>query len=163
MNGQQLYQWLLGIERPWRVREVVLVQDGEEAPGWHDLPAVRSGVVEVRVEHVGTALCPKCGARGAKHDGREDSWRRWYDWAVRSRLPAMVAVARMVKRHWDGIINAATTDATNAMAESINAKIQRIKRMACGYRNRERFHNDIYFHLGGLDLSPETLNRNTKG
>jgi transposase len=44
--------------------------------------------------------------------------------------------------------------ATNAGAESINAKIQRVKRMACGFRNRERFRNAIYFHLGGLDLYP---------
>ena len=29
--------------------------------------------------------------------------------------------------------------------------------MACGYRNRENFRNAIYFHLGGLDLYPETL------
>jgi len=124
---------------------------------------VLSGVVEVRVEHVGPMACSKCVARGAKHDRRESSWRRWYNWAVRNRLLAMVQVARMPKRHWDGVINAATTDATNAIAESINAKIQRIKRLACGYRNRTRFRNDIYFHLGGLDLSPETLNRNTKG
>jgi len=82
-------------------------------------------------------------------------------WAVRSRLPAMVEVARMLKRHWDGVINAATTDATNAMAENIT-KIQRIKRMDCGYRNRIRFHNDIYFHLGGLNLYPETI-RHTSG
>jgi hypothetical protein len=29
--------------------------------------------------------------------------------------------------------------------------------MANGYRNRENFRNAIYFHLGGLDLYPETL------
>jgi hypothetical protein len=26
--------------------------------------------------------------------------------------------------------------------------------MACGFRNRQRFRNAIYFHLGGLDLYP---------
>ncbi|MFA6633753.1 MAG: hypothetical protein WCU90_15735, partial [Kiritimatiellia bacterium] len=25
---------------------------------------------------------------------------------------------------------------------------------SCGYRNRERFKNDVFFHLGGLDLYP---------
>ena len=39
----------------------------------------------------------------------------------------------------------------------MNSKIQWIKRMACGYRNRRRFHNAIYFHLGGLDLYPDAL------
>jgi len=43
---------------------------------------------------------------------------------------------------------------TNACCESVNAKIQWIKRMACGYRNRERFRMAIMFHCGGLDLHP---------
>ena len=33
---------------------------------------------------------------------------------------------------------------------------QWIKRRACGFRNRERFRNALYFHLGGLDLYPAT-------
>jgi len=65
--------------------------------------------------------------------------------------------ARMIKRHWEGVINAATSTITNARAEGINSKIQWIKRMGCGYRNRERFRKAIYFHLGGLDLYPNTL------
>jgi hypothetical protein len=39
----------------------------------------------------------------------------------------------------------------------INSRIQWVKRMACGYRNRENFRHAIYFHLGGLDLYPEAL------
>jgi transposase len=63
-------------------------------------------------------------------------------------------VARMVREHLYGIVNAIVLRATNASSESANAKIQRVKRMACGFRNRERFRNAIYFHLGGLDLLP---------
>ena len=84
-------------------------------------------------------------------------WERWYQWAIRSRLEPIKRVARMIKRHWEGVINAATTDVTNARAEALNNRIQWVKRMACGYRNRENFRNAIYFHLGGLDLYPETL------
>ncbi|MBW2267178.1 MAG: transposase [Deltaproteobacteria bacterium] len=40
-------------------------------------------------------------------------------------------------------VNAATTDVTNAGSEGLNSKIQWVKRMACGYRNRRRFHNAI--------------------
>jgi len=85
-------------------------------------------------------------------------WARkaWISWAQRSRLEPMKRVARMVRRHLDGILNAIVLKATNATAESINAKIQRVKRMACGFRNRERFRTAIYFHLGGLDLRPAT-------
>ncbi len=87
----------------------------------------------------------------------ERMWKRWYQWAIRSRLEPIKRVARMIKRHWKGVINAATTDVTNARAESLNSRIQWVKRMACGFRNRENFRNAIYFHLGGLDLYPETL------
>jgi transposase len=61
----------------------------------------------------------------------------------------------------EGILNAVVLKATNAAAESMNAKIQRIKAMACGYRNRERFRNAILFHLGGLDLYPRPASAHT--
>jgi transposase len=82
------------------------------------------------------------------------AWNAWISWALRSRLEPVKAVARLVKRHLDGIINAIVLRATNAGAESINSRIQKVKRMANGFRNRERFRNAIYFHLGGLELHP---------
>ena len=87
----------------------------------------------------------------------ERAWERWCSWAIRCRLEPVKRVARMIRKHWDGVMNAATSSITNARSESTNAKIQRIKRMACGYRNRENFRNAIYFHLGGLSLYPECL------
>lgn len=88
----------------------------------------------------------------------ERAWKGWYRWAIRSRLEPIKRVARLIKYYWDGVITAATTNVTNARSEGMNSKIQWIKRMACGYRNRQRFHNAIYFHLGGLDLYPDSLN-----
>jgi len=90
------------------------------------------------------------------------AWRRWYGWAIRSRLEPVKRVARMVKRHLSGIVNAVVLKANNAMAESINARIQRIKRLACGFRNEQRFQRAIYFHLGGLDLHPQGTGTHTK-
>ena len=40
------------------------------------------------------------------------------------------------------------------MSESINSKIQTIKKMACGFRNIEHFKTAIDFHCGGLNLYP---------
>lgn len=82
------------------------------------------------------------------------AWKAWISWALRSRLEPVKAVARLVQRHLDGIINAIVLRVTNAGAESINSCIQKVKRMANGFRNRERFRNAIYFHLGGLELHP---------
>lgn len=81
----------------------------------------------------------------------------WSGWADRSRLEPMRRVSRMVKKHLRGIVTAILRRATNAGAESINARIQWIKRMACGFRNRDRFRAAIYFHLGGLNLYPDGL------
>ena len=82
------------------------------------------------------------------------AWMAWYRSAIRCRLEPVKRVARMVKRHLDGIVTAVVDKVTNARAESINAGIQKMKYSARGFRNRKRFRNAIYFHLGGLDLYP---------
>jgi len=84
------------------------------------------------------------------------AWMRWYGWAIRSRLEPVKKVARMIKTHLEGILNAIVHRVTNAGAESMNARIQKLKRRACGYRNTERMKNAIYFHFGGLDMLPAT-------
>ena len=63
------------------------------------------------------------------------------------KLELMICAAKMVQKHLDGIINAIVLKATNALGESMNAKIQKIKSQVCGYRNRQRFRNAIMFHL----------------
>ncbi|MEQ1893640.1 MAG: ISL3 family transposase [Planctomycetota bacterium] len=85
------------------------------------------------------------------------AWTKWISWATRSRLEPMRRVARTVKAHLWGILNAIVLGVTNAGAESLNAKVQWIKNNACGFRNRERFKNAIYFHCGNLDLYPDRL------
>ncbi len=89
-------------------------------------------------------------------------WNAWIALASRSKLEPMERAARMVQTHLDGILNAVVLRITNAKAESMNARIQRIKAMACGYRNRERFRNAILFHLGGLELYPSCGAAHTK-
>ena len=85
----------------------------------------------------------------------ERLWRQWLHGALRCALEPIRVVARMIRNHWDGVINAATSDITNAMSESVNSHIQRIKKRACGFRSRTRFREAILFHLAGLDLSPD--------
>jgi transposase len=89
------------------------------------------------------------------------AWRRWYAWAIRSRLEPVRRVARMIKKHLEGILNAIVLGVTNARSEAINAKIQWLKYSARGFRNRDRFRTVIYFHLGGLDLYPQTIAANS--
>lgn len=81
----------------------------------------------------------------------------WYSWAIRSRLEPIKRVARMIKRHLEGILNAIATAVTNARLEGLNTIIQGLKRSARGFRSRLRFRNAILFHLGGLSLYPAAL------
>lgn len=89
------------------------------------------------------------------------AWKLWYGKAIRSRLEPIKKVARMIKRRLEGIVNAMVHRVSNAGAESINGRIQELKRQVRGFRNRERFRNAIYFRLGALDLYPSPVPNHT--
>lgn len=88
---------------------------------------------------------------------RDAHWRWWHRWARLSRLEPMRKAAATLKAHLFGVHNAIRGRITNAISESMNSKIQWIKRKACGFRNLDRFRDAIYFHLGGLDMRPASL------
>jgi len=67
------------------------------------------------------------------------------------------ARALTIKAHLWGILNAIVLKQSNGHAEGMNSRIQRIKQRACRFRNKDRFRNAIYFHLGGLELYPEGI------
>lgn len=81
-------------------------------------------------------------------------FEKWYFWATHSRIAPVNAAAKTLKTHINNIVTYATHQITNALGESINAKIEKVKRMACGFRNRDNYKTAIYFHCGGLDLYP---------
>jgi len=81
-------------------------------------------------------------------------FQRWYGWAVRSRLEPVKKVARMLKRRLANILTYCKSRLSNGPLEGLNNKIQGLVKKAYGYRNKQRFINDIYFHCGGLDLYP---------
>lgn len=81
-------------------------------------------------------------------------FRRWYFWATHSRLQPVINAAKTIKRHFGNILTYLKHHITNALGESLNSKIEKVKRMACGYRNRKHYRIAIFFHCGGLDLYP---------
>ena len=82
-------------------------------------------------------------------------FKQWYFWAMHSRLEPIKKAAKTVKAHIDNIVTYARHRITNALGEAINGKIEKVKRMACGFRNRSHYRTAIYFHCGGLDLFPK--------
>jgi transposase len=116
-------------------------------------------------EHLRSLDLKVCRARAIKDNLRhlwnyhKEGWMRryfsrWYFWATHSRLPPMVKAAKSLKSHIDNIVTYARHRITNALGESLNSKIEKVKRLACGYRNRAHYRTAIYFHCGGLDLYP---------
>jgi len=84
-------------------------------------------------------------------------YTQWFFWATHSRLTPVIGVAYMIRRHLYGVLNYfSAARITNAAAEGLNSKIQTIKKMAYGFRNKEHFKTAIFFHCGGLQLYPAT-------
>lgn len=81
-------------------------------------------------------------------------FQRWYFWATHSKIEPIIRAAKTIKRHLANIMTYFKHRITNATAEGLNSKIQMVKMMACGYRNRDHYRTAIYFHCGGLDLYP---------
>jgi transposase len=86
----------------------------------------------------------------------ERHWKAWYFWATHSRLDPVIKVARTFKAHLTGLLSYFEHRITSAGAEGLNSRIQAIRVSARGYRNRKSFKTAIYFHLGGLNLYPQT-------
>jgi transposase len=78
----------------------------------------------------------------------------WYRWATHSRLAPMIKKAKMLKSRLKGVLTYLKHGITNATSESLNSKIQWVKYTARGFRSFPNFTTAIYFHCGGLDLSP---------
>ena len=77
--------------------------------------------------------------------------KQWPPWASHCRLEPIKKAAAMIHNHLQSILTAVVTKTTNGASESINSKIQRIKRTACGFRNA------VHFHLGNLNLYPASV------
>jgi len=70
------------------------------------------------------------------YDGRLGVYalRKWYSWAIRSRLEPIKQFARMLKDHWDGIARWFESKLTNGLLEGLNSLVQAAKARARGYR-----------------------------
>lgn len=81
-------------------------------------------------------------------------FRHWYYWATHSRLGPIVKAAKTLDKYLPNIVTYFKHRISNATAEGLNSKIQMVKEMACGFRNRDHYRIAIYFHCGGLSLYP---------
>jgi transposase len=130
--------WLMNEERipQWRREEFDEIRNSE-------LKTARAWAIKESLRHFWNYTYPK---------NAEKYFKRWYFWATHSRLKPVIEAAKSLKRHLGNILTYFKHRITNAFTEGINSKIQTIKQMACGFRNREHYRKAILFHCGGLDL-----------
>lgn len=81
-------------------------------------------------------------------------FRKWFGWASRCRLKAIVKVARMIKAHFENIVSYLRHPISNGVTEGLNSKIQAIKANARGFRSFPNYRTRILFFCGRLDLHP---------
>src|SRR6202011_710833 len=79
--------------------------------------------------------------------------RRWCTGVMRSKVELMKDVARMILRHFDGIVAWAQTRQTNGFIEAINGLFQAAKRKARGYASFKTMRTVLFLIAGKLDFS----------
>ena len=79
---------------------------------------------------------------------------QWYSWARRCRLDPIKQVAKTLKDHWAGILNAFDSKLTNGRVEGANSLVQAAKAKARGYGTVKHLITIAYLVAGKLTHLP---------
>ena len=82
--------------------------------------------------------------------------KRWYFWATHSRLDPMIKAAKIIKNHWEGVLNWFDSLITFGLLEGFNSLIQAAKARARGYRTNRNLITMAYLVAGKLDFGLPT-------
>src|SRR5277367_1457006 len=80
--------------------------------------------------------------------------KQWCTNVLRSRVEPMKDVARMIRKHFDGIVAWTQTRQTNGFIEALNGLFQAAKRKARGYTRFKTMRTVLFLIAGKLDFSP---------
>ncbi|BDB30513.1 ISL3 family transposase (plasmid) [Cupriavidus sp. P-10] len=78
---------------------------------------------------------------------------QWCTNVMRSKVEPMKEVARMIRKHFDGIVAWTQTRQTNGFLEALNGLFQAAKRKARGYVSFKTMRTVIFLIAGKLDFS----------
>ncbi len=90
--------------------------------------------------------------KNASFEESEAIFKNWKEAVKESGIAEIIKVAEMFGNHLRGVLNAMTSNVSNAMAERLNGKIQLLKTVGSGYRKFENFRSAILFFYGKLSL-----------
>ena len=86
------------------------------------------------------------------------SWRKWFDAAEASGIPALVKFAELKRSRINGLVAHATFPISTGKLEGFNNKIKVAKRIGYGYRDDDYFFTLIRF-LALTSVRAESLNK----
>ena len=75
--------------------------------------------------------------------------QKWIAWAVRSRIPSFVDLARRVQANLAGILQALLNNLSNGLVESTNTKLRVLTRIAYGFKDPDHLIALAYLDRGG--------------
>ncbi len=78
---------------------------------------------------------------------------QWCINVMRSKVEPMKEVARMIRKHFDGIVAWTQTRQTNGFLEALNGLFQAAKRRARGYANLTTMRTVLFLIAGKLDFT----------
>jgi transposase len=78
---------------------------------------------------------------------------RWTTCVMRSKVEPMKTVARMIKKHLEGIVAWTRSRQTNGFLEAINGLFQAAKRKARGYASFSTIRTIVFLLAGKLNFS----------
>lgn len=78
--------------------------------------------------------------------------KQWCTNVLRSKVEPMKEVARMIRKHFDGIVAWTQTRQTNGYIEALNGLFQAAKRKARGYTRFETMRTVLFLIAGKLDF-----------
>jgi len=87
-------------------------------------------------------------------EAAEPLLNQWYSWARRCRLDPIKQVAKTLKDHWAGILNAFDSKLTNGRVEGANSLVQAAKAKARGYGTVRHLITIAYLVAGKLTHLP---------
>jgi transposase len=76
----------------------------------------------------------------------------WLRWALRCRIPEMIEVAQMIRRHMEGILNWFNSRMTNALLAGYNGVLRAGRGVARGFRTSVNVIIKSFLTAGNLDF-----------
>ena len=78
--------------------------------------------------------------------------RNWINTAIRSRIEPIKRKARMIRKHFDGVVAWVTWRLSNGRLEGMNNKIRLLSHRSFGLHSAEALISLVYLCCGGIEL-----------